>query len=85
MLITGYNNSVMSCDDINIDQFLLLFFYLRAITRISSRVSLYFIMIDQINKDGLKIHGLIEKLNKLYFLHLIDILNDLILMIILKN
>ena len=23
-----------------------------------------------------KIHGLVEKLNKLYFLHLIDILND---------
>ena len=39
-------------------------------------------MIDQINElpeDGLKIHGLVEKLNKLYFLHLIDILNDLIL------
>ena len=75
----------MSCDDISIDQFLLFFFYLRAITRILSRVSLYFIMIDQVNKDGLKILVLIEKLNKLYFLHLIDILNDLILMIILKN
>ena len=26
LLITGYNNSVMSCDDISIDQSLLLFF-----------------------------------------------------------
>ena len=25
LLITGYNNSVVSCDGINIDQFLLLF------------------------------------------------------------
>ena len=48
----------MSCDDISIDQFLLLFFLTQhAITHISSRVSLYFIMIDQINElpeDGLK-------------------------------
>ena len=26
LLITGYNNSVVSCDDISIDQFLLIFF-----------------------------------------------------------
>ena len=28
LLITGYNNRVVSCDDISIDQFLLLFFSL---------------------------------------------------------
>ena len=28
LLITGYNNSVVSCDDISIDQFLLLFLHL---------------------------------------------------------
>ena len=48
----------MSCDDISIDQFLLLFLFAQhAITRVSSKVSLCFIMIDQINElpeDGLK-------------------------------
>ena len=37
LLIEGYNNSVMSCDDISIDQFVP-FFTQHVITRISSRV-----------------------------------------------
>ena len=41
----------LSCDDISIDQFLLLFFFTQhAITPILSRASLYFIMIDQVNE-----------------------------------
>ena len=41
----------MSCDDISIDQFFVLFFFTQhVITRISSRVPLYCIVIDQINK-----------------------------------
>ena len=28
LLITGYDNSIVSCDDISIDQFLLLFLHL---------------------------------------------------------
>ena len=59
LLITGYKNSVVSCDDISIDQgfFCIFFFTQHVITRISSRVPLHCIVIDQINKlpeDGLK-------------------------------
>ena len=58
LLITGYNNSVVSYDDTSIDQFFVLFFFTQhVITRISFRVPLYCIVIDQINKlpeDGLK-------------------------------
>ena len=51
LLTTGYNNSVVSCDDISIDHFSYFFFFtLHVITRISSRVPLYCIVIDQINK-----------------------------------
>ena len=59
LLITECHNSVVSGEDISIDQsfFCLFFFTYHVITRISSRVRLYFIVIDQINKvseDGLK-------------------------------
>ena len=56
------NKNIVSCDDISIDisidQFLVLFFFTQhVITCISSRVLMYYIVIDQINKlpeDGLK-------------------------------
>ena len=58
LLITGYNNSVVSYDDISTDQFFVLFFFTQhVITRISSRVPLNCIVTDEINKlpeDGLK-------------------------------
>ena len=58
LLITGYNNSVLSYDDISIDQLFVLFFFIQdVITSISSRVPLNCIVINQINKlpeDGLK-------------------------------
>ena len=41
LLITGHSNSVIFCDDISIDQFLLFFFTQLVITRISSRVALH--------------------------------------------
>ena len=51
LLITGYNNSVVSSDGISTDQvFVVIFFTQHVITRISSRVLLYCIVIDQINK-----------------------------------
>ena len=42
LLIAGYSNSVMSCDDISIDQFLFFFppFTQHVITHISSRVAI---------------------------------------------
>ena len=47
-LITVYSNSIVSFDDISIDQFFGLFFFTQhVITCISSRVPLYCIMIDQ--------------------------------------
>ena len=58
LLITGCNNSVLSYDDISIDQLFVLFFFIQhVITSISSRVPLNCTVIDQINKlpeDGLK-------------------------------
>ena len=79
--------------------FFCFFFTQHAITRISSRVSLYFIMIDQINElpeDGLK--SLPETSRHIEntwfsrkikisctFLHLIDILNDLVLICRIKT
>ena len=58
LLIIEYNNSIVSYDDVSIDQFFVLsFFTQHVITHISSRVPLNCIAIDQINKlpqDGLK-------------------------------
>ena len=93
MLITGYNNSVVFCDDISIDQFLLLFLHVACGYSYFIYDIIVFIMIDQINKlpeDGLKSSPETSRFtenkwisqknqNKLYFLHLIDILNDLLL------
>ena len=56
MLIRGYNNSVVSFNNISIYQFLFFCFFL-TINHISSRVSLHCIMIDQMNElpdDGMK-------------------------------
>ena len=43
LLIMGHSSNFMSCDDISIDQFLILFFFLLSlmITLISSRVALH--------------------------------------------
>ena len=85
LLITGYNNSIVSCDDISIDQFLLLFLHLACDYSYFIEGIVVFIMIDQIKKlpeDGLKSSPKMlcytEKKwisqnyqNKLYFLHLI--------------
>ena len=88
MLITGYSNSIVSCDDISIDWFLLLFLHLACDYSYFIKDVIVFIMIDQINElseDWLKSlpeasHHTENKWirrkneNKLYFLHLIDVL-----------
>ena len=93
MLITGYSNSVVSCDDISINQFVLLFLHFASDYSYFIYGIIVFIMIDQINElpeDGLKSSPEISRYtenkwisgqsqNKLYFLHLIGILNDLLL------
>ena len=85
MLITGYSNSVVSCDDIIIDQFLLFFLHLAWEYSYFIKGIIVFIMIDQINElpeDGLKSLPETSRFtenkwisrknqNKLYFLHLI--------------
>ena len=93
LLIRGYNNSVVSCDGISIDHFLLLF------SSLSMRLLMFYLehhcnvlwLIRLMNclKMGWSlrpkrraiwnIDGLVKKKKKLYFLHLIDILNDLLL------
>ena len=51
LLKTGYNNSVVPCDEISINQFFCFFFFTQhVITCIASRVPLSCVMVDQINK-----------------------------------
>ena len=86
MLITGYNNSVASCDDISIDKFLLLFLHLACDYSYFIEGIIVFVMTDQINEkpeDGRKSLPETSRCtenkwisqknqNKLYFLHLIN-------------
>ena len=41
LLITGHRNSIISCDEISIDQFFIFFITQLVLTRISSRVVLH--------------------------------------------